>query len=283
LKSTNALYNGAMAKKVKTPARVILCAGVKSSGSTWLFNVVIRILKEAGAKPAAFYADNLTMFPEGAAKASHLVIKTHEPSKALLLMAELGRGPVFLTIRDPRDAVASLMLRFGHSFEGALKDVAGEAARVVELSRALEMPTFRYEDGFFDKQATVARIAALLGVKLSKAAALRIHRALLRENVARDIEKLKARGRFGADANPDNFDPATHWHPGHVGDGRIGKFESVLTREQRLQVARRTREYSHRYGYALSGRAAGSATPPPSRRRPSPPRPRSHKKRPRRR
>ncbi len=264
-------------------ARVILCAGVKSSGSTWLFNVAIRILKETGVKPAAFYADNLVMFPEGAGRASHLVIKTHEPSKALLLVAELGRGPVFLTIRDPRDAIASLMLRFGHSFEGALKDVAGEAARMVELSRLIAMPTLRYEDAFFDKQATVGRIAARIGVRLSATAAKRIHTALSRECVARDIAALTAKGRFGADAHPDNFDPATHWHPGHVGDARVGKFESVLTRAQQGEVAAATRDYCRLFGYSLSGRAAGNAKRSPSRPRPSRPQPRSHRKRPRRR
>jgi hypothetical protein len=265
-----------MAKKTMEKiraARVILCMGVKSSGSTWLFNVVIRVLKEVGLKPSAFYADTLAMVPEGVARASHLVVKTHEPSKALLLVAALGRGPVFLTVRDPRDAIASLMLRFGHSFEGALKDVTREAAFAVELARALSMPTFRYEDAFFDKPGTVGKIAALLGVRLSAAARTRIHRALLRENVARDIDKLKAKGRFGADAHPDNFDPATHWHPGHVGDGRVGKFKGVLTRPQLARIAAATKDYCRLFGYRLSGRAAGSAKRPPSRRRPSQPPP----------
>ena len=40
-------------KAITGPApRVILCVGLKSSGSTWLYNVVIQLLKEKYARAA---------------------------------------------------------------------------------------------------------------------------------------------------------------------------------------------------------------------------------------
>ena len=72
-------------------------------------------------------------------------IKAHEPSKALVYLMRLTRGSMFLSVREPRDAIASLMQRFGHAFEGALKETARQSARIAELAASEEMITYRYE------------------------------------------------------------------------------------------------------------------------------------------
>ena len=54
---------------------------------------------------------------------------------------------------------------------------------------------------------------------------------------------------FGAAPTPDHFDPATHWHPGHVGDGRMGKYAEFLTAAQQEEILTRTRDYCKRFGY----------------------------------
>ena len=108
---------------------------------------------------SAFYADNFAMFPPDTEHARVLVIKAHEPSKGLVYLARVTRGQMFLTLREPRDAIASLMQRFGHGFDGALKETARHSARIVELDREEDMITIRYEDGFFDRFETVDEIA----------------------------------------------------------------------------------------------------------------------------
>jgi hypothetical protein len=234
---------------MRPPPRITLCIGIKSSGSTWLYNVAIRSLRESAKRGAlkTFYADNFKMFPPGIEKARELVIKSHEPSDALLFLTRFARGRMFLTVREPRDSVASLMQRFGHSFEGALKDVTLEAERIVALARGHKPMTLRYEDGFTEREATVGRVARHLGVTLSKAAQRRIFRALTPDAVRRKIATLQDKGTFGT--NPDEFDPATHWHPRHVGDGRIGKYKSVLTEDQQKRIMAATKEYCREFGY----------------------------------
>lgn len=228
---------------------VTLCMGLKSSGSTWLYNVVIRILKETEPKSAvaAFYADNFRMIPKGVEKARHLVVKTHEPSEALLFLTRFARGKMFVTVREPRDAAASLIQRFGHSFDSALKDIRTEAEHILALMRTHETMLLRYEDGFYRKEETVGRIAAHLGLKLSAAARKRIHHALDAGRVKKKIASLQDKGTFGT--NPDEFDPKTHWHPGHVGDGRVGKYASVLTKPQQKKIADATASYRRKFGY----------------------------------
>jgi hypothetical protein len=232
------------------PPRAILCAGVKSSGSTWLYNVVIAILKERyKVGVMAFYADNFAMIPPGTERARFLVIKSHEPSRALVYLMRLTRGVMFVTLREPRDVIGSLLQRFGHSFEGALKETERQAARTVELVRQEKTHRFRYESGFTEKSASIDKIAKVLGVRLNVAARERIRRSLTRDAVKKKIVTLKKRGKFGARANADSFDPSTQWHPGHVGDGRVGKHAEVLSKKQQAEVLARTPVYRQQFGY----------------------------------
>jgi hypothetical protein len=221
--------------------------GLKSSGSTWLYNVAISVLKEAfkGAKIGAFYADNFGMFPPGASQARILVLKTHEPSDAVLFLNRFTRGQMLISVREPRDSVASLMQRFSHSFESALRDVTVEGERLVALARSSRKAlTLRYEDGFPDDEKTVDRVARYLGVTVSAAARRRIFRSHTKEAVKKTIRKLHGRRR-----DPDAFDLTTQWHPGHVGDGRVGKYKTVLTAAQQRKIEAATKAYAKEFGY----------------------------------
>jgi hypothetical protein len=232
------------------PPKVILCAGVKSSGSTWLYNVVTAVLKQQHKHGVmAFYADGLAMMPPGTERARILVIKSHEPSYALIYLKRLTRGALFVTLREPRDVIASVVQRFGHSFEGALIETERQAAHTVELVEREKNHLFRYESGFTEKSASIDRVARILGVRLSITARERIRRSLTRDEVRKKIGALTKRGKFGAKADPDNFDPTTQWHPGHVGDGRVGKFATVLSKKQQSEILAKTRVYRKRFGY----------------------------------
>ncbi len=244
-------------KTANGPPRLFLCVGLKSSGSTWLYNVAIQIAEESlrgmrtprGALKA-FYADDETLFPEKAERARYLVVKSHLPSAALLWLTRLMHGRILVTVREPRDAMASLLQRFRHPFESSLKDVAEQAAKIADLSRTHETLCLRYEDGFYDKNETIGEIARFMGIALSGAARRRIHGTLTRDAVRAKIETLQRKGTFGAD--PDAFDPKTHWHPGHVGDGRIGKYAAVLSPQQQKQIVDATKDYRRLFGYRTS-------------------------------
>jgi len=253
-------YNGAQPRTrdcdvtrrrpTSAPPRVILCAGVKSSGSTWLYNVVIAVLKQRyRSGVVAFYADNFAMIPPGTERARILVIKSHEPSKALVYLMRLTRGELFVTLREPRDVIASLSQRFGHSFEGALTEIERQSARAVELADQEKVCLFRYETGFTEKSASIDRIAKILGVRLESGERARIQRSLTRDAVKKKIGDLQKQGKFGAKPNGDSFDETTQWHPGHVGDGTIGKYKTALTAAQQKRVLSATRGYRERFGY----------------------------------
>ena len=234
---------------------------MKSSGSTWLFNVVFEIVK-AGLRPkfakgsaarktkiAQFYADKVSDFPANAASASHLVIKTHLPDSSLDFLMRFSSARIFLTVREPRDAIASLMERFHHPFESSLDGVGEGSIRIAHLRRAYNPPVFRYEEDFFDRRQTVTVIAKMLNVSLSKAEVGRIFERYTKVAVGRRIVHLARKGVFGEHASPDDFHPRSHWHPGHVGTGTVGKYAAILSISQQRLVLAATAKYCRAFGY----------------------------------
>jgi hypothetical protein len=255
---------GRLPRKQDSMGRIVLCAGLKSSGSTWLYNAVIQLCESGfrrGSKDdgphrfLSFYADRIENFPRGADSADLLIIKAHVPSPALAFLTSFACGTVLITVREPRDAIASLMKRFGHEFETSLQEVGLSAARLVELSGVGRPMILRYEDGFFRKPTTIARLGAQIGVGLPPAAFNQIYQSLTAANVKRKIVALAKRGAFGLCGHPDSFDAKTHWHPGHIGDKRIGKYADMLSPDMQRRVLCATSDYCDRFGYPNAVRA----------------------------
>lgn len=253
------------------PPRMVLCAGLKSSGSTWLYNVVAEILKQVQQKPHSkaarsasrktlqFYADNLEDFPPDAEQAAALVVKTHMPSRSVLFAMAVLESRVLLSVREPRDAIASVMQRFGHAFNGALKEITVGASRMVDFANTYDPLIFRFEEGFYDQPDTVSQLANFLGVKLSTSSLRKIFDAHTRVQIRKRIIALQRRGVFGRTPDPDRFDAETHWHPGHVGNMVIGKYRQSLTAKQQRAVLTATREFCKQFGYPLEPNPSRSA------------------------
>ena len=247
----------------------ILCAGAKSSASTWLFNVVAEILRHRADADAAsyeriesagrregenvkqFYADSPNGFPNYDEHADTLVIQTQRPSSSLCALALEAGFPVVMTIREPRDAIASLMKRFGYSFSSAFKAVATGNAPMVQLFRHASPLVLRFEDRFYDREVTIAAVARFLGVELPPPLLSEVFGGLTRDAVSRKIEEMRQSGAFGTSSNPVLHDVQTRWQLHHVGDIAIGEHARLLTREQQLLVLGATQEYCSTFGYPL--------------------------------
>lgn len=261
--------NTSLAQNADPFPRGILCAGAKSSASTWLYNVVAEILRHRGEAEATsyvrtndtqspvhgnvrqFYADSPRGFPKYDPSADTLVVQTQQPSAALSALAARSQFRVMMTIREPRDAVASLMKRFGFSFPGAFKAVAEGDARIVELFRHSTPLVLRFEDRFYEREMTIEAVAEFLGVDLPAMLVREIFNALTRESVARKIESMRESGVLDALVNPAGHDPHTRWRLGHVGEIAIGQHAEFLSREQQLVVLTATAEYCTEFGYSV--------------------------------
>jgi len=225
--------------------RVVLAAGLYGSGSTWAYNVVRRLLDDA---PGAF-ADQDVDLPDTAAEAPVLVVKSHLPDASMRAFVRQRGVPVVLTVRDPRDALASMRQRFAVPHLDLRQALVVSADRLCALVEACAPLVLRYEDGFTRTSGTVRRIADFLGVTVSAPRVDAIHDGLLPSRVAADIATLSAEGAFGEDPGPLAADPLTQWHAGHVGDGRVGKFPQVLSPAEAEALLADTAGFCARFGY----------------------------------
>jgi hypothetical protein len=241
---------------MKADGQIVLCAGLKSSGSTWLYNAVIQLM-QASARASGerrrirpFYAEDVKGFPLGVRQGDRLIVKTHIPSPALRFLVRFTGGPVFITVREPRDAIASLMQRFDHKFDVCLDEVSAGATAILELAKSGRRLLLRYENNFPAQRSALSKIARHLKAAADPQTLEKIHVNLAPENVSRKIETFRRRGVFGRKSDPNRFDPLTQWHPGHVGDGRIGKYGEILSVAQQRAVLKRLREYCLAFGYS---------------------------------
>ena len=231
------------------------CLGMYASASTWTFNLVQQIV--ASLQPerpvlARFVADELPS-PEQAASRT-VVVKTH----AATAYAELAQRAtaIIITIRDPRDAIASLLTHNHPPFDVALnvtEATAGMCGHFMSDPRALLL---KFEDRFFDDPATVDRIAARIPGVLSAADSARIFAGLRREAVDAFIAGIEtlpsAETAFDEITGKwDTHDQITGWHKHHAGrSAEIGRWRRELTPEQVAAIERRLGHWMERFGYA---------------------------------
>lgn len=240
-------------------APLILCAGQYGSASTWLYNAVHALAEAEWGPVHRQFADTPDQLPRAVEAAAPLLLKTHAPTRGLRWLAARARGRAILSIRDPRDAVASLMARFRFDYALCRDRVEQSCQALPLLPDAIPCLLLRYEDAFSQDPATLARIARFLGLKPTARHRRQVFDALTPEAVRTRIATLVESGALGPNPTAHSHDGVTHWHPGHVGDGLPGKFTTVLTEGQVADIARRAAGFAQAFGYAM---------PPPAPLRP---------------
>jgi hypothetical protein len=229
--------------------------GMCSSGSTWLFNVILKL-----AESLAPGLPHEGRFAAGEADVSDLrparrllVVKSHETDAPTeVLLAEVSDF-IAVSIRDPLDVIASMMQYQKRIFEDALDLTVRSAelcARMATDKRTLQL---RYESGFIDDPVTLDRLAVRLGGVLPVVERSRIFAATRR----REIEQYIAGMANKPDVlihreNGDLLDPATHWHSHHANrTGEVGRWRRTLSPEQVREVMARLRGWMEANFYPL--------------------------------
>jgi hypothetical protein len=219
---------------------VIWCLGVYASASTWAFNLVREMAlatRPVGGVSPHFCAgayDTARMDAPGL----HIV-KTHEITDAATLAGIESRArKLLITVRDPRDAVASMMDYQKHGFEHALAHVEAAVRLCARLAGDPRALVFNYESGFAARPATAAEIATHFGFALGAAETTRIFEALRRDKVEAYIATLPSLpGVLRERVSGDLLDPRTHWHSHHAGrSGESGRWRRTLTPEQAARI-----------------------------------------------
>jgi hypothetical protein len=147
-------------------------------------------------------------------------------------------------VRDPRDAVASLMRYHNHPFDRALDHVERALRLCVCYAADPRAKVYAYESRFFDDPETPDALAAHLGLPLAPQSGVKISQALVRDNVEAHIARMdRLPGILQDRVSGDRLDPQTHWHTHHAGrSGEIGRWRHQFTPAQAEAVADRLRD-----------------------------------------
>jgi hypothetical protein len=222
--------------------RVIWCLGMYASASTWLYNVVrqVHALHGVAVRPHFFSgAGDFSGFTRDGATD---LVKSHEITDAATVLGLARRSEkIFVTMRDPRDAVCSLMLYHKHEFELACGLVEQAGNLCADFAKDRRTSYYDYGTGFFAGQNAVRDIAKHIGYELTDQQAATVAAALDRKSVETYIAKLPQMGGVLQDRiSGDRLDPQTHWHTHHAGrSGEIGRWRHALTPAQAEHVQTR--------------------------------------------
>jgi hypothetical protein len=230
------------------------------SASTWTFNVVQKLAAVlVPDRPVAPHFVNESL-ADLDPSAGTLVVKTHATPRDAELAARARA--IIITIRDPRDALASLMAHNLVPFDIALNVIEASAricARYAKHERAILL---RFDDRFFDDPATIERLAATFDGTLSEADKDRIFAETRREQIENFIANIEALPTAATYFNEltghdDTLDEVTGWHKHHAGrKGEDGRWRHELSPPQVAAIEWRLWKFMQRFGYPPE-------TPPP--------------------
>lgn len=234
--------------------RVIMTIGLHSSASTWVFNVLreLMIAQHGESRVLAVYSDTVAkVIEDRQALGRYVVWKMHFGEPAWEVFAQFADPTILLTLRDPRDAVLSLVNRFNTSVQLATKAVGMDCNRLLQCAPAGH-PILRYEESFFHNRETIRKIAGYIGVAVDEATIERIGDRFSTESVRAFAEQVAAlpAERVQGDPAIDLYDEVTQIHRGHIGDGSVGKWRHQLSVEQQAAITAHFAPFLARFGYA---------------------------------
>lgn len=180
-----------------------------------------------------------------------LVIKSHQPTEELADLVRFVGGRIILSVRDPRDCVASLMEAFDYEKNAAILAVKDCAVALHALLNDDSVLAVQYEHSI-GRAETVANIANAIGISAKAEDITNIANSLDRDVVRASISGWVADGIIDSSTPAESWTENSHWHPNHVGDGRTGKYSDFLTDLDVAIVERSTMKFIERFGYGAA-------------------------------
>lgn len=240
------------------------CVGMYASGSTWLVHALRSTGTQlvAGPPHISQFVETAKELPLGWSTARTLIVKTHQIDETATILLLRAADNIWISVRDPRDCVTSLMLYMGQDFDTALSSVARSAwqcARVVDSGKGVLL---RYEDRFFDDIATFDRLAAAFARPLPAATRDALFRETRREAIENTIRSVDPSETVDDGFPGHGVHIPTQWHNHHMNrTGEIGRWRRDLQPCQIVEVEQCLGAWMKRFDYSP---ASGDRLEPPN-------------------
>jgi hypothetical protein len=202
-----------------------LVLGVYRSGSTRLFNIIKDLLAERCGGSEHVRAVHRGNPPEAYAEMrlpGAMVLKEHELTAEGVELAQAAGVSVVGTIRDPVEAVVSLMSTFDWTTDTAIAGV-GNAMSTLELF-GQHITLVRYATATAERPRVMQGLLGAVGLECGWWTARRLCERYSHQEMAAATASLVL-------SETDRWDPATLFHPGHVGTPHrvVGEELAALT------------------------------------------------------
>lgn len=225
----------------------IVCSGLKRSASTWSYHVcrqlLARTIDPKKALLSAGYVEDtdasLRAFSERRAQRRRpevAVLKSHEIGP--LTMAAIARGKVrnVYTLRDPRDALASLVRfwppRKEEPFEAYIRNFQRWLIQGEAMMRSAATLVVRYEDMVADPCSQIEAIARHLKLPARAPLIEAVDAETSSERMQERVAHIEEQATFAEAA----FDPDSQLHRRHLDSGEVGRWRHEFSAQQRRQA-----------------------------------------------
>ena len=222
-----------------------------ASGSTWLFNAtraVAGILypEQRVAGHFAGEARQLRALPPVIN-----VVKTHDLRPAAAKFMARRADAILISLRDPRDAVTSMLQHMQLDFALALHRAETSSLFAAGFTGDARASLFIYESGFTETPDTFDRLATALGGTLTEAQRAALFAATRRSKIEEKISRLEELPTAWRDpANGDLLDRDTQWHHHHAGrSGETGRWRRLLPPPEVALIEQRLADFMQDFGY----------------------------------
>jgi hypothetical protein len=224
---------------------IVETLGMEASASTWLYNVTIEIVKLkfpkyyniqssslVGLQPKFVYEGKVVFewpIPR-IDEPDAFIIKSHAIERDFYWFLRASGAKFILSVRDPRDALSSMISRFKESEQGWAEYLSRSISSIFTARHDTDNIIFLYEDRFFETFEAVGKVADYLKITLTSDQLATIAAKFTRENVKEIVQRLEElpADRVAADHAGRIRDARSQFTAGHVGDARSDKWRENI-------------------------------------------------------
>jgi len=210
---------------------IILCTGIKRSGSTWSYNVALQIAAlvfDTTVHCGYVNGDKLRDSIRAVKKGDVGVFKCHDPFGSVVTKIKAGEYHNIITIRHPLDCVASLQTFQDEPLFKSVNDMQICIHRVIGMMGGAKPLVIRYEEMLSGPRLHIQLIAAYMGYELTEDQVGAVHSKTNIEATKKACAGIVRGGCGVIEEDGHLIDVATALHSNHIGDGRVNKWPEQL-------------------------------------------------------
>lgn len=237
---------------VRNGLHVQWCLGMYSSGSTWVFNAIRSVMNVLlpDELPLGIYAETADQLPPDWTGSDQIIIKSHHTDEAATAIVLQHADRIWISIRDPRDCVASASTYIFPDFDSALEAVVRSALHCERFILDPRSVLLRYEDGFIDDPATLDRFATVHSRVLSTQDREQLFQQTRRTAIETMIKQFDSSETVDDGYLGHRVHLETQWHTHHLNrTGEVGRWRRALSPTQAMEIQRRLGPWMERFGY----------------------------------